>query len=161
MNLNMSITTICSSFCQGICEGDSNPDKCQDGCMKGCNSSLPSPPCQDYCKSQCAAATTPACMGYCLWSKPCPAGLNNLNGSYPSKTFNPPQPKPSQSALIASRMNQGINELPLGEPKIENYPKMKSQSISTGEKAGIFFGTVLLVILIGLFIGWLIKKKYY
>lgn len=147
----MSVRTICSDHCQAVCEGDQVPELCQYGCMKDCNSTIPNQACYDYCNSQCAAATSPACMGYCLWSKPCPAGLGSEFGGYPKGSFNPKQPKPSQEVLMSARLPSGVDH-PVKNWKampIEKFRSSPKHAISTTSKFFIFFGIILAAVLAG------------
>lgn len=152
----MSVRTICSDHCQAVCEGDPAPELCRYGCGKACNSSILDEACYDYCSSQCAAATSPACMGYCLWSKPCPAGLSPESGKYPKGSFNPKQPRPSQEALLSARLPSGVDH-PVKAWKamtIEKFRASPKHEISTLSKFLIFFGVVFLVILLG----WILAR---
>lgn len=146
----MSVRTICSDHCQAVCEGDPAPELCQYGCMKDCNSSIPNEACYAYCTSQCAAATSPACMGYCLWSKPCPAGLSSEWGGYPKGSFNPKQPKPSQEALLSARLPSGTDH-PVRSWKampVEKFRSSSKQKISAWQILVVFLGIVLIFMFI-------------
>jgi len=145
----MSVRTICSDHCQAVCEGDVAPDLCQYGCMKACNSDIPDEGCYDYCTSQCAAATSPACMGYCLWSKPCPAGLGSEWSGYPKGSFDPKQPKPSREALMSARLPSGVDH-PVRRWKAMPIEKFRSskQKIAAWQVFLIVFAIFVVITII-------------
>lgn len=146
----MSVRTICSDHCQTVCEGSEVPEICQYGCMKACNSNIPDQACYSYCNSQCAAVTSPACMGYCLWSKPCPAGLSSDWEGYPKGSPNSGQPKPSQEALLAARLPSGTDH-PVKSWKampVEKFRSSLKQKISSWQILAVLFGAILVVMII-------------